>query len=164
MAVNLTHPDRFLDRHLGPSRDEVAEMLKAMELPSLDALIAQTVPKGIRLNRPLGVIEGRHEYEALQELEALAQRNQVYRSFIGMGYADSLTPGVILRNILQNPGWYTAYTPYQAEISQGRLEALLNFQQMVMDLTGLEIANASLLDEGTAAAEAMHMSQAIKNS
>ncbi|MFL5321856.1 MAG: aminomethyl-transferring glycine dehydrogenase, partial [Myxococcaceae bacterium] len=164
MAVNLSHPDRFIDRHIGPSREELQSMLQAMELPSLDALIAQTVPQGIRLNRPLGVIEGKHEYQALADLEALAQRNQVYRSFIGMGYADTLTPGVILRNILQNPGWYTAYTPYQAEISQGRLEALLNFQQMVMDLTGLEIANASLLDEGTAAAEAMHMAQAIKNS
>ena len=136
-------------------------MLDLLGYKSLDALIDATVPKGIRLNRPLAIRDGLSERDALIALRQLAMRNEVYRSYLGMGYSDCFTPPVIQRNILENPGWYTAYTPYQAEIAQGRLEALLNYQTMVMDLTGMEIANASLLDEGTAAAEAMHLSQAM---
>ncbi len=132
-------------------------MLEAIGLPTLEALVSETVPGGIRLQGGLDIGPQRGEAETLAELQTIARRNEVRRSFIGMGYADTLTPGVILRNILQNPGWYTAYTPYQAEIAQGRLEALLNFQTMVADLTGLPLCNASLLDEGTAAAEAMAM-------
>ena len=137
-------------------------MLDLLGYKSLDALIDATVPKRIRYGKPLAIHEGWTEHQALAHLRHLAVRNEVYRSYLGMGYSDCFTPPVIQRNILENPGWYTAYTPYQAEIAQGRLEALLNFQTMVMDLTGMEIANASLLDEGTAAAEAMHLSQAIK--
>jgi glycine dehydrogenase len=147
--------DQFMHRHIGPRPTELAEMVAAIGVASLDALIDQTVPTAIRLNRPLDLPEARGESAVLAELRALAQQNQLYRSFIGMGYANTLTPPVIQRNILENPGWYTQYTPYQAEIAQGRLEALLNFQTLISDLTGLEIANASLLDEATAAAEAM---------
>src|SRR6185436_11094004 len=128
---------------------------------SLDAMIDAAVPKGIRLDKPLNLPAARSEHGALTELRAIAAQNRVFRSFIGMGYHDCITPGVIQRNILENPGWYTQYTPYQAEISQGRLEALLNFQTMISDLTGLPVAGASLLDEGTAAAEAMNMCLAI---
>lgn len=135
-------------------------MLAYLGLETLDQLIDQTVPEAIRLERPLQLGAGIDETEALKQLRAIANQNQVYRSYIGMGYSDCITPPVIQRNILENPGWYTAYTPYQAEIAQGRLEALLNFQTMITDLTGLEIANASLLDEGTAAAEAMALSYA----
>jgi len=156
------HPDRFVHRHIGPDASDVAKMIEVLGLPSLDALIDRTVPGSIRLQRPLDLPPGRSEHGLLQELAAIAAKNQVFRSYIGMGYSDCVTPPVIQRNIMENPGWYTAYTPYQAEIAQGRLEALLNFQTMVMDLTGLEIANASLLDEATAAAEAMTMSYAIK--
>ena len=138
-------------------------MLGLLQYPSLDALIDDTVPKQIRLQSPLQIPDGRGEYEVLGELKTLASQNQVFRSFIGMGYYDCITPAVIQRNILENPGWYTQYTPYQAEISQGRLEALLNFQTMVTDLTALDIANASLLDEATAAAEAMTMCHALKD-
>ncbi|WAL61687.1 aminomethyl-transferring glycine dehydrogenase [Thermocoleostomius sinensis] len=148
----------FVSRHIGPNEAEVEQMLEFLGIESLEALIDRTVPAAIRLKQPLQLGTGRSESELLQELKAIASRNQVFRSFIGMGYYNCITPPVIQRNILENPGWYTQYTPYQPEIAQGRLEALLNFQTMVMDLTGLEIANASLLDEGTAAAEAMAMS------
>ena len=130
-------------------------MLSAIGLDSLEALVDATVPAAIRLRRPLRLPDPRGEHELIDDLRKVASRNQVYRSFIGMGYHDCITPPVIQRNVLENPGWYTQYTPYQPEISQGRLEALLNFQTMVSDLTGLPIANASLLDEATAAAEAM---------
>ncbi len=157
MAVELGLPDHFVDRHIGPDAREEAEMLRALGAPSLDALIAEAVPADIRFAGALDLPPPVGEAEVLAELRALAAKNQLWKSFIGMGYSDCFTPPVIQRNILENPGWYTAYTAYQAEISQGRLEALLNFQTMVADLTGLPIANASLLDEATAAAEAMHM-------
>ncbi|MEW5737275.1 MAG: aminomethyl-transferring glycine dehydrogenase [Myxococcota bacterium] len=153
--------DTFLRRHIGPSSNDTEEMLKAVKAPSLDALIDQTVPKQIRLKKPLDLPAPKGERELLEELAQIAAKNQIFKSFIGLGYFDTTTPGVILRNILLNPGWYTAYTPYQAEIAQGRLEALLNFQTMVGDLTALPVANASLLDEGTAAAEAMHLCHAV---
>jgi glycine dehydrogenase len=152
----------FENRHVGPSPDDVQVMLERLGLRSLDELVAHVIPAGIRLQRPLRLPAARSEREVLAELEALASRNQVQRSFIGMGYYDCITPPVIRRAILDNPGWYTAYTPYQSEISQGRLEALLNFQTMVADLTGFEIANASLLDEGTAAAEAMMLCHRVQ--
>ena len=132
-------------------------MLDALGLGSFEGLVEATVPASIRSDRPLALPPARTEHELLTDLRERAQKNQVYRSFLGMGYHDTLTPPVIQRNILEDPSWYTAYTPYQAEISQGRLEALLNYQTVVIDLTGLEIANASLLDEATAAAEAMMM-------
>ena len=159
-AALLKPLDTFARRHLGPTPFDIDHMVEVLDVDSLDDLIAETVPANIRLPRPLQLDAPRSESEVLADLRALAQRNQLYRSFIGMGYYGTLTPGVILRNILENPGWYTQYTPYQAEIAQGRLEALLNFQTMVSDLTGLDIANASLLDEATAAAEAMTMCQA----
>jgi glycine dehydrogenase len=162
MKSPLRHPDRFPDRHLGPDGREVEEMLRQLEVGSLDELIHQAVPRQIRTQRPLAIDSGRNEHALLAELETLAKRNEVWRSYLGMGYSDCLTPPVILRNVLQNPGWYTQYTPYQAEISQGRLEALLNFQTLVIDLCGLEVANASLLDEATAAAEAMSMFLAMR--
>ncbi|PYQ05124.1 MAG: glycine dehydrogenase (aminomethyl-transferring), partial [Acidobacteria bacterium] len=136
-------------------------MLERLGTPSLDALIDETVPADIRLRRGLQLPPARVEHELVDDLRAIADENQVFRSYIGMGYYDCLVPAVIQRNVLENPGWYTAYTPYQAEIAQGRLEALLNFQTMVADLTGLPLAGASLLDEATAAAEAMHMCRAI---
>ena len=156
------HPDRFVDRHIGPDARDVVQMLEVLGRGSLDALVDATVPAGIRLKRPLDLPPGRSEYGLLQELQQIAAKNQVARSFIGMGYSDTVTPAVIQRNVLENPGWYTQYTPYQPEISQGRLEALLNYQTMVIDLTGLPVANASLLDEGTAAAEAMSLVHAAK--
>jgi glycine dehydrogenase len=149
--------DTFPRRHLGPSGLDLERMLEVLDVHSLDQLIDETVPQRIRLPRPLHLDPPRSESEVLADLRAIAQQNRLHRSFIGMGYYDTLTPGVIQRNILENPGWYTQYTPYQAEIAQGRLEALLNYQTMVMELTGMDIANASLLDEGTAAAEAMTM-------
>jgi glycine dehydrogenase len=161
MAVNLKHHDEFPDRHIGPDADDTRAMLETLGLKSLEALSDETVPRSIRLDRPLRLPAARSEREALAALAALAAQNRVNRTFLGMGYADCITPPVILRNIVENPGWYTAYTPYQAEISQGRLEALLNYQTMVLDLTGLEVANASLLDEATAAAEAMTMLFAV---
>jgi glycine dehydrogenase len=163
MALDLARADRFVDRHIGPSPEDVQAMLQVVGAPSLDALVAETVPGVIRSKSPLATGPATGEHELLAELRTLASQNQVWRSFIGLGYSDTLTPLVVLRNIVQNPGWYTAYTPYQAEISQGRLQALLNYQTMVVDLTGMEIANASLLDEGTAAAEAMHLMQAVQN-
>src|SRR5438309_5722989 len=136
-------------------------MLGSVGLENLNALIEAAIPKNIRLDRQLDLPEAKSESEAVTELRAIAKKNKVARSFIGAGYSDCITPPVIQRNILENPGWYTAYTPYQAEIAQGRLEALLNFQQMIVDLTALDIANASLLDEATAAAEAMSLCHAV---
>ncbi|MBI4401099.1 MAG: glycine dehydrogenase (aminomethyl-transferring), partial [Nitrospirae bacterium] len=156
----LTPADIFVPRHIGPTDADIKEMLATLGLQSLDALIAATVPEDIRMRKPLALGSHRGEHDVLAELRALHDRNRIFRSFIGMGYHDCPTPPVIQRNILENPGWYTQYTPYQAEIAQGRLEALLNFQTMVADLTGLPLANASLLDEATAAAEAMHMCRA----
>jgi glycine dehydrogenase len=161
------HPtDTFVRRHLGPQEGEVGEMLAALGLASLEDLVRETVPQAIRLGRPLslaGLPDDRElgEREVLEVLAGLAARNQVFKTYLGMGYHDCIVPGVIQRNILENPGWYTQYTPYQPEIAQGRLEALLNYQTMVADLTGLPVANASLLDEATAAAEAMHMCAAL---
>src|SRR5213079_1569592 len=151
----------FARRHIGPSEAEVAQMLGEVGFENLDSLIDAAVPKNIRLDRQLKLPEAKSEAEALAELGAISRKNTVARSFIGTGYYDCITPPVIQRNILQNPGWYTAYTPYQAEIAQGRLEALLNFQQMIIDLTALDIANASMLDEATAAAEAMALCHAV---
>src|SRR6516165_5259205 len=153
--------DSFARRHIGPNEEEVRAMLRALGFDRLDALIDATVPKDIRLKQQLSLPEGKSESEALAELRTIAQKNKIVRSFIGAGYYDCITPPVIQRNILENPGWYTAYTPYQAEIAQGRLEALLNFQQMITDLTALDIANASMLDEATAAAEAMALCHAV---
>ena len=151
----------FLDRHVGPTEDEIREMLNVLGFPSLETLIHATVPEDIRLHESLNLPAPRSEQQVVSDLRRMARKNHVFRSFIGMGYYDCHTPPVILRNMLENPAWYTQYTPYQAEIAQGRLEALLNFQTMVADLTGLPLANASLLDEGTAAAEAMAMCKAI---
>jgi glycine dehydrogenase len=156
--------DAFIARHIGPDTPEIAAMLATIGVASLAQLIDETVPADIRLAQPLALPAAQPEHEALAALKAIAQKNVVKKSLIGMGYHDTLMPAVIQRNVLENPGWYTAYTPYQAEIAQGRLEALLNFQQMVIDLTGLELANASLLDEATAAAEAMTMARRISKS
>lgn len=156
--------DDFVRRHIGPDEAEIAAMLRVVGAPSLAALIDETVPETIRLREPLAVAPARSEREALETMRGWAAQNRVATSLIGMGYHGTITPSVILRNVLENPGWYTAYTPYQAEISQGRLEALLNFQQMVIDLTGLDLANASLLDEATAAAEAMTLSHRVAKS
>jgi len=155
--------DRFQDRHIGPDSHDRREMLEVVRASSLDSLIDEAIPANIRLDRPLDLPEGESEYEFLRRLRGIASENRLYRSFIGMGYYGCVTPSVIVRNLLENPGWYTPYTPYQAEIAQGRLESLLNFQTMVHDLTGTEIANASLLDEATAAAEAMTMLHRIQS-
>jgi glycine dehydrogenase len=152
--------DSFARRHIGPNESEIAEMLRAVGFDNLDALIDATVPKNIRLDRELNLPEAKSEAEALAELRAISKKNQIAKNFIGAGYSDCITPPVIQRNILENPGWYTAYTPYQAELAQGRLEALLNFQTMIVDLTKLDIANASMLDEATSAAEAMMLCHA----
>jgi glycine dehydrogenase len=157
----LAPSDTFVHRHIGPSAADVRAMLEAVGYDSLDELVDATVPAAIRMAEPLKIGEPRGEFELLAELKAMAGKNRVMRSMIGMGYSDTITPPVILRNVLENPGWYTQYTPYQAEIAQGRLEALLNFQTMVSDLTALPLANASLLDESTAAAEAMAMCKAL---
>lgn len=157
MKLNLQPADSFATRHIGPNQDELEKMLKIVGVDSLEKLINETLPDDIRLPKPLDLPTALTEFEMLQNLKSIAQKNRVFKSFIGLGYYGCITPAVIQRNIFENPGWYTQYTPYQAEISQGRLEALLNFQTMVMDLTGMEIANASLLDEATAAAEAMTM-------
>lgn len=151
----LAQKDDFISRHIGPSAAEQQAMLEALDADSLDTLIRQTVPANILLEQAMNLGEPMSETEALNTIAAIASQNTIMRSLIGMGYTDTITPNVILRNVLENPGWYTAYTPYQPEVAQGRLEALLNFQQMIMDLTALDLANASLLDEGTAAAEAM---------
>ena len=152
----------FVRRHIGPSPEDIEKMARAVGAESLDHLIDQTVPESIRLRASLNLPAARSEEVALRDLREMMERNEVRQSLIGMGYANCHLPAVIRRNILENPGWYTAYTPYQAEIAQGRMEALLNFQTMVCDLTGMEISNASLLDESTAAAEAMTMAHAIK--
>jgi glycine cleavage system P protein (glycine dehydrogenase) len=154
--------DGFPSRHIGPRGEEAGQMLGLLGYSSLEALVDAAVPAQIRLSRPLDLPARRSEHETLAALREIASRNQVFRSYIGMGYYDCITPPVIERNMLENPGWYTQYTPYQAEIAQGRLEALLTFQTMVIDLTGLDVANASLLDEATAAAEAMRMCQGLK--
>lgn len=157
----LEHHGAFIERHIGPSQEQQAAMLSAIGASSLSELIASIVPADIQLPSPPAVGDALTEHLALAELKAIASQNQRYKSFIGMGYTPVLTPPVILRNMLENPGWYTAYTPYQPEVSQGRLEALLNFQQLTLDLTGLDIASASLLDEATAAAEAMAMAKRV---
>jgi glycine dehydrogenase len=162
-TLSLAITAEFPDRHIGPNLSETEEMLKFLGFDTLAALTEDAVPSGIRLRRPLSLPDGLSEFEVLESLRSIAGQNQVFRSWIGMGYYDCITPPVIQRNILENPGWYTQYTPYQAEISQGRLEALLNFQTMVMDLTALDVANASLLDEATAAAEAMAMFHGLKD-
>jgi glycine dehydrogenase len=161
--------DKFVNRHNGPRESDVVLMLKKIGANSVDELIDQTIPEAIRLKKPLNLPEGMTEYNYHKHLRTIAAKNKVFKTYIGLGYSNTIIPPVIQRNVLENPGWYTAYTPYQAEIAQGRLEALLNFQTMIMDLTGMEIANASLLDEATAAAEAMAMlfnnrsREAIKN-
>ena len=160
--ISLAPQFTFEDRHTSADASQIAAMLESIGADSLDALIAETIPEKIRLPQPLDLPPAQSEYEFLKNFRALAEKNKVFRSCIGLGYYDCVVPGVIQRNILENPGWYTAYTPYQAEIAQGRLEALINFQTMVSDLTGMELANASLLDEGTAAAEAMTMFYALR--
>src|SRR5262245_38713170 len=153
----MFNPERFQSRHIGPGEGDLDEMLKVVGAPSIEGLMDEAIPDRIRLQQPLDVPPGVSEYQYLEDLRRVASRNQIFKSFIGLGYSDCVTPSVIQRNVIENPGWYTPYTPYQAEIAQGRLEGLLNFQTMVRDLTGMEIANASLLDEATAAAEAMVM-------
>ena len=165
LETAAAHPagaDEFARRHIGPSAAETRQMLDTLGYASVDALVMETVPAQLRLEQPLKLPAARSEFEVLKALRDFAAQNQVFRSFIGMGYSDCITPPVIQRNVLENPGWYTQYTPYQAEIAQGRLEALLTFQTLVIDLTGLEVANASLLDEATAAAEAMSMFHGLK--
>src|SRR6202048_2153363 len=151
----------FVRRHIGPAPRDVAAMLEAVGAKSLDALMAETLPSSIRQKAPLDLGGALSETEALAHMRELASQNQVFTSLIGQGYSGTLLPAVIQRNILENPAWYTAYTPYQPEISQGRLEALFNFQTMICDLTGLDVANASLLDEATAAAEAMALAERV---
>ncbi|HLT64557.1 MAG TPA: glycine dehydrogenase (aminomethyl-transferring), partial [Pseudohongiella sp.] len=158
---SLQDAESFISRHIGPDENETRAMLAELGYSSLDELIRDTVPASIALNRPLELSAPSSEQEALTRLRELASSNQLYRSLIGLGYYDTVTPPVILRNVLENPGWYTAYTPYQPEISQGRLETLLAYQQMVLDMTGMELANASLLDEATAAAEAMALARRV---
>src|SRR5215203_106450 len=153
--MGLQSSDMFQARHIGPRERDLPAMLETIGVSSIDQLVRETVPASIRLERPLDLPPGESEHYYLRRLRGIAARNQVFRSYIGLGYYDCVTPSVILRNVLEDPGWYTPYTPYQAEIAQGRLESLLNFQTMVSDLTGMAIANASLLDEATAAAEAM---------
>jgi glycine dehydrogenase len=159
--MNPTPATNFSRRHIGPSPQEIATMLNVVGANSLDDLIAQTIPDNIRQTQPLSCVPAHSETEALARMRALAAKNQVFTSLIGQGYSDTITPAVIQRNILENPAWYTAYTPYQPEISQGRLEALINYQTMICDLTGLDVANASLLDEATAAAEAMALAKRV---
>ncbi|BFM17650.1 aminomethyl-transferring glycine dehydrogenase [Maricurvus nonylphenolicus] len=153
----LENHDAFIGRHIGPNADQRQAMLQALGVNSLDELIEKTVPAGIRKTDDLDLADAKDETAALAELKTIASKNQLFKNYIGMGYHDTIVPNVVLRNVLENPGWYTAYTPYQPEIAQGRLEGLLNFQQMIVDLTGMDLANASMLDEGTAAAEAMAM-------
>ncbi len=162
--INLNSREKFELRHLGKSEEEMATMLNTIGVDSLNNLIEQTVPTAIRLKKGLNLPEAKSEFIFLKEFKQMMSKNKVYRSYIGLGYYNTITPPVVLRNILENPGWYTAYTPYQAEIAQGRLEMLINYQTMVTDLTGMEIANASLLDEATAAAEAMTMLYSARKS
>lgn len=162
MSLNIHYKEDFQNRHIAPSQEDTELMLQMVGVNSIDELIDQTVPATIRLKKPLNLPAAKSETEYLNALKQTSLLNKVFKSFIGQGYYDTITPGVILRNVFENPGWYTQYTPYQAEIAQGRLQALLNFQTMVIDLTGMEIANASLLDEGTAAAEAMIMQHSLR--
>lgn len=162
MKLNIDYQEKFEHRHIAPNEQDTAKMLETISADSIDQLIEQTVPANIRLKKALDLPKAKSEADYLNNLKQVASKNKVFKSYIGQGYHDVIVPGVIQRNILENPGWYTQYTPYQAEISQGRLQALLNFQTMVIDLTGMEIANASLLDEGTAAAEAMFMQYSLR--
>ena len=162
MSLNIHYQEDFKDRHIAPSVEDTDAMLSVLGVSSVEELIEQTVPQKIRLKQPLNLPKAKSEKDYLSALKQTASLNKVFKSYIGQGYYDTLTPGVILRNVMENPGWYTQYTPYQAEIAQGRLQALLNFQTAVIDLTGMEIANASLLDEGTAAAEAMFMQYSLR--
>lgn len=162
MSLNIHYQEDFKDRHIAPSSEDTEAMLATLGVDSIDELIAQTIPQKIRLKQGLNLPEAKSEKDYLSSLKQTAALNRVFKSYIGQGYYDTITPGVILRNVMENPGWYTQYTPYQAEIAQGRLQALLNFQTAVIDLTGMEIANASLLDEGTAAAEAMFMQYSLR--
>lgn len=162
MSLNIHYQENFKDRHIAPNEADTKAMLETVGVNSIDELIEQTIPATIRLKQGLNLPEAKSEVDYLSSLKQTASLNKVFKSFIGQGYYDNITPGVILRNVFENPGWYTQYTPYQAEIAQGRLQALLNFQTMVIDLTGMEIANASLLDEGTAAAEAMFMQYSLR--
>ena len=155
--------DKFVTRHIVPRNEDIQMMLIIVGASSLDELIDQAVPKSIRLKEPLKLDAALSEYQYLNKIKQIASKNKLYRSFIGMGYYNTCVPSVILRNVFENPGWYTSYTPYQAEISQGRLEALLNFQTAVISLTGLPMTNCSLLDEATAAAEAMHVMYAQRS-
>ncbi len=157
MQLDHAYSEKFEHRHNAPDASQIASMLNVVKASSVDELIDQTVPANIRLKKPLQLPAAQSEFEFLKEFKKLMSKNKIYKSYIGTGYYTCITPGVILRNVLENPGWYTAYTPYQAEIAQGRMEALINYQTMIIDLTGMEIANASLLDEATAAAEAMHL-------
>ncbi|HYG20186.1 MAG TPA: aminomethyl-transferring glycine dehydrogenase, partial [Ohtaekwangia sp.] len=157
MNINRLYEELFENRHIGPDEQQTAEMLKVIKARSMDDLVAQTIPANIRLKEKLKLPAARSEFQFLNDFKSVVAKNKIFKSFIGAGYYNTITPGVILRNILENPGWYTAYTPYQAEIAQGRLEALINYQTMIIDLTGMSIANASLLDEATAAAEALHL-------
>ena len=156
---SLEHHDAFIERHIGPNDAEIAAMLETVGHDSLEALTAAIVPASIRSSTALALGDSLTEEQALANIRAIAGKNKVFKSFIGQGYYGTFTPNVILRNILENPAWYTAYTPYQAEISQGRMEALINFQTMIADLTGMDIASASLLDEASAAAEAMTLAK-----
>lgn len=155
--------DQFMHRHMGSQGKDKEDMLKKVGFSSLQELVSSTVPASIRLENNIQLDAPLSETQALHKLKGIMSKNKVYKSFIGMGYYETQVPGVILRNVLENPGWYTAYTPYQAEISQGRLQSLLNFQTMITDLTGMSLSNASLLDESTAAAEAMSMCYSLKN-
>jgi glycine dehydrogenase len=161
--LQLSSPDRFVERHIGINKNNLAAMLETVGVSSIDELMDQTVPSVIRSSEPLDIPPAVSEYEYLKQLKVTAAKNKMFKTYIGLGYNDTITPSVILRNVFENPGWYTQYTPYQAEIAQGRLEALLNFQTMVCDFTAMPVANASLLDEGTAAAEAMTMFYGVKN-
>lgn len=160
--IDLSYSEKFESRHNAPDSSQIKAMLETVNAKSVDDLIGQTVPAAIRLKKPLNLPQAQSESQFLKGFKQLASKNRIFQSFIGTGYYNCITPGVILRNVLENPGWYTAYTPYQAEIAQGRMEALINYQTMVMDLTGMEIANASLLDEATAAAEALHLLHASR--
>lgn len=162
MKLNVDYQEQFEHRHIAPNEQDTLSMLQTIGVNSLDELIDQTVPENIRLKNPLNLPKAKSEFDYLNNLRQVASKNKVFKSYIGQGYYGVIVPGVIQRNILENPGWYTQYTPYQAEIAQGRLQALLNFQTMVLDLTGMQIANASLLDEGTAAAEAMFMQYSLR--
>ncbi|WP_295649739.1 aminomethyl-transferring glycine dehydrogenase [uncultured Mucilaginibacter sp.] len=162
MKLNIDYQEKFQHRHIAPNAADTTEMLHTVGVNSINELIDQTVPQKIRLTNPLNLPAAKSEFDYLNDLKQTASKNKVFKSYIGQGYYDVIVPGVIQRNILENPGWYTQYTPYQAEIAQGRLQALLNFQTMVIDLTGMEMANASLLDEGTAAAEAMFMQYSLR--